>query len=1177
MNSYKIRISSIAVVLWVIAGFSTKLCAQSELIVKRYDDKNGCLHLRSPATDKNGITFGFSGDRSLNVIYLFDGKEFKEKAIPSTTFGDVLTTHGLSSYKNLSTVSQQGEIWFGLDNGVYKLENQTPVFKYNSENGLSGDTILAVEASDSGLYIATNLGIDFVDLRNNLGKVFSVEKFKQNLLDGPNSGTSDPKLVLHPIPNGGVFFGSCNRVSAEILIKRAEFRSGSLKKETIYKARASSRFRYRVSDHGLILFNKPTKGDNDYAISLLTWSGTIKSFDPGYERYYGENRNGELYLGIRSAEQQDSFHVFRGIPAQFVTDKGLFKYPEKIAETFYGDHLQLENSILNNSKTTLLFGPSNIVNANDFYNNLNLNGDFAFKDSKDGHCWAINWGARVMYEIKEAAHVQFVKEDEPSHGIFLLKVMNDSTAVIIPNSADNQSLWLYKNHEIVDKTFFSHIKGGVFNFEEKTPENETWFLTSNGELYQLLDDLTCVKKGDGIDEFSKGRKDTFYIIKDTILIQVDHNLNELKRTKCPVDVYDVDEILQMTNGTLVMHDYNEFVIIPVNEKSKTLTEFDTKLDLEAFYFDEQYCWFYLKDSTVCFDGNVFTKDSNEKGGLRRLYCEQSEYFYGIPDDAGKIKEIKWLREKEEQILKLPFELNYERCELFYEGGELFLLYDYIELYRYSEEYGTFYRTYNIGGKAETWYAALMGRKFSFFCFGDYLINIDIDKVPPAKSPLIVRSIKVDEKNRSLDSEISFASNQSIEVELFVSDSKFSDKVRYQYMLEGYTKKWSEFSANNIVYFNQLPPGTFKLKMRAKNEQGIVSDIVEKTIVVTPLWYQTKWMYTVYFLGLLLVIYIAIRINSVRLKKANEKLQKLVSERTIDLKNANEELNQTNEEISAQRDQIEAQKQVVEKSHKEVQSSINYAKRLQDAILPSFEEVNQHIANNFILFQPKDVVSGDFYWFEKVGNHLFVAAADCTGHGVPGAMVSVVCANALNRCVLEFGLTKPSEILDRTRELVVQTFAKRGEDVKDGMDISLVRIPFSVTKTEELNNETAVKLMWSGANNPIYIKRKSAEEIEIIKGDREPIGYAQEMTPFENHVISLVKGDLIYLFSDGYADQFGGPKEKKLGYKTFRKMLVEHSAKPMEIQKEILSKSFDEWIEQGTDEQIDDVCIIGVSL
>lgn len=284
--------------------------------------------------------------------------------------------------------------------------------------------------------------------------------------------------------------------------------------------------------------------------------------------------------------------------------------------------------------------------------------------------------------------------------------------------------------------------------------------------------------------------------------------------------------------------------------------------------------------------------------------------------------------------------------------------------------------------------------------------------------------------------------------------------------------------------------------------------------------------------------------------------------------------------------LEDQKQQIESNHKEIQDSITYAKRIQTAILPSDALFKKHFPNSFIMYLPKDIVAGDFYWMTEMDGKVFLAAADCTGHGVPGAMVSVVCHGALNRSVREYGLRKPCEILDKTRQLVIDTFEQNEENVKDGMDISLACFDF--------NN---MKLEWAGANNPLYIlrhselKRSESEEsgklensdssipqndefsIEITKGDREPIGYTENPTPFTTHQFGLQKGDTVYLFTDGYADQFGGLEGKKIGYKLFRDKLVELSTLEMDQQKIELESFFTSW--KGDEEQVDDVCVIGI--
>lgn len=265
-------------------------------------------------------------------------------------------------------------------------------------------------------------------------------------------------------------------------------------------------------------------------------------------------------------------------------------------------------------------------------------------------------------------------------------------------------------------------------------------------------------------------------------------------------------------------------------------------------------------------------------------------------------------------------------------------------------------------------------------------------------------------------------------------------------------------------------------------------------------------------------------------------------------------------IESQKHEVEEQKEIVEEKNKEITDSINYAKRIQQAILPPPRIFKEVFNNSFILYKPKDIVAGDFYWMEVVGDWAIFSAADCTGHGVPGAMVSVVCHNALNRSVREFGLTDPGKILDKTRELVIETFAKSDQEVRDGMDISLCAY-----------NKKSKELKWAGANNPLWLLRGS--EWTELKPDKQPIGKYESSALFTTNELQLNDGDQFYIFTDGYADQFGGPKGKKFKYKPFQELLLENAQLPMSDQSSRLNVVFEEW--RGDLEQVDDVCVIGV--
>jgi len=284
-----------------------------------------------------------------------------------------------------------------------------------------------------------------------------------------------------------------------------------------------------------------------------------------------------------------------------------------------------------------------------------------------------------------------------------------------------------------------------------------------------------------------------------------------------------------------------------------------------------------------------------------------------------------------------------------------------------------------------------------------------------------------------------------------------------------------------------------------------------------------------------------------------------------------------EAVENQKQKIEIQHLKLEETHKEIADSINYAKRIQQAILPSSKQTKELLINSFILYKPKDVVAGDFYWLEQAGDQVLFAAADCTGHGVPGAMVSVVCNNALNRSVREYGLIEPGEILDKAREIVIEEFGKSDEEVKDGMDIALCSLPYPVSSLKKNEGKT-IEFKYAGAHNPLWIIRTSPDggqdgEVIETKADKQPIGTFDKQKAFTTHTIELQEGDVIYVFSDGYVDQFGGDRGKKFKTKAFRKLLLSIQDKSMETQRELIDSAFETW--RGDLEQIDDVCVIGV--
>ncbi len=259
---------------------------------------------------------------------------------------------------------------------------------------------------------------------------------------------------------------------------------------------------------------------------------------------------------------------------------------------------------------------------------------------------------------------------------------------------------------------------------------------------------------------------------------------------------------------------------------------------------------------------------------------------------------------------------------------------------------------------------------------------------------------------------------------------------------------------------------------------------------------------------------------------------------------------------------QAQKTIIELKNKDILESITYAKRIQQAILPNEKHWLKLLPNSFIYYSPKDIVAGDFYWIEENDNYVYVADADCTGHGVPGAMVSVICSTALTKSVTEDKLTDTDKILNRTREIVLEKLSKNEENIQDGMDVCIIRI--------EKNN--LFKIQYSGANRPLYLVNPQNKLIEI-KPNKQPIGKFDNIQPFTKHELTLESNSMMYLVTDGFADQFGGEKNKKFSMATLKNLMIQLAPLDLLSQKKYFENSLLSW--KKDNEQTDDITLIGI--
>lgn len=384
-----------------------------------------------------------------------------------------------------------------------------------------------------------------------------------------------------------------------------------------------------------------------------------------------------------------------------------------------------------------------------------------------------------------------------------------------------------------------------------------------------------------------------------------------------------------------------------------------------------------------------------------------------------------------------------------------------------------------------------------------------------------------------------------------------ENIRYRYMLKNYDYDWSRPTPTPEVTYSNLPPGKYSFVLEISHKSGVWtgSENAVYSFTIRPPFWETWW-----FIGSAIIVIVSsigyyIKARLSKLQKDKERLEKEVIKRTATIQ-------LQKEEIETQRDYVIIQRDQIAKQNKDITSSIQYASRIQNALYPPIEQMKSILGDCFILLRPQDIVSGDFYWATQKDENVLLAVADCTGHGVPGAFMSVLGLSLLNKIVSEVPCCRPEEMLNRMREEIKEALRQTGktDEAKDGMDMALV----------QFNRKNKI-LHFAGANNPAFIVRDN--NLIVLKENRMPIGIYPKEREFDGQQFPIKPGDILYLFTDGYSDQFGGPSFRKFMMKNFKELLVSISNKPLEEQHEILNNTMDEW--KNDNHQNDDILVIGV--
>jgi ligand-binding sensor domain-containing protein/serine phosphatase RsbU (regulator of sigma subunit) len=420
------------------------------------------------------------------------------------------------------------------------------------------------------------------------------------------------------------------------------------------------------------------------------------------------------------------------------------------------------------------------------------------------------------------------------------------------------------------------------------------------------------------------------------------------------------------------------------------------------------------------------------------------------------------------------------------------------------------------------------------------------------------------------------------------------KIHFKYKLEKFDKQWIDAHGERKAVYTNIPPGTYTFKVIASNNDGVWNENGAKlTIVVLPHFWQTRWFWALVILLITLLVVGIYRWQISKVKQRNEELEKLVAQRTSEITQKNTQLVLTNAKLEQQTEEILSQQEVIatntkqlhlafsEIQHKNVNitASIQYAKRIQDAMLPVESYIHQYLPESFVFFKPRDIVSGDFYWFSTIVNEtnqeiekLVLAAADCTGHGVPGAFMAMAGNAYLSQIVNLQGYTNPSEILQWLHKSIRNALKQGDSDNRDGMDIAICTI--------ELPTKT---ILYAGAQNPLIVIRQNPDAthtFEEIKANKTPVGGSwgknNEDRNFDTQTIVLDDRKIVcYIFSDGFQDQFGGEFNKKFTKKRLYALLDEIYCLPFEEQKEKLENSLTTW--QQKEQQLDDILVLGFSV
>ena len=1070
---------------------------------------------------------------------------FKDAAINNTQYLDV--DQGMSfSYLLCSYQDKNGNLWFGTYGGGVSMYDGESFTHFTKNEGLSNDMILTILQDKNGnMWFGTEGGglnkydgKSFTHFTTNEGLsnniVCSILEDKHgNLWFGTWGGgvvKYDGKKWVHYTTKEGL--------SSNIILSIVEDKKGFLW--------------FGTSNGGVI------KHDGK------SWTHFTRKDGLSHNSVWSilEDHSGNLWLGTNGG----GVNKFDGKQfTHFTTKEGLSN--------------NIVRSIVQDKSGNLWLGTNgggvNKFNGHSFTHftiNEGLSNDIVRSILEDDseNLWFATWGGGVIkYNPKSFNH--FTKKDGLSHNVVLTTLEDKNGNLWF--GTDGGGLSMYDGENFIHFTtknglsndhvssiiedqsgnlWFGTIGGGVNKFDG---QKFTHFTTKNGlsnnSIWSILEDhrgnLWFATAGGGVNKFD-GESFTHFTTNEglsnnqTATLLEDKNGNLWIGTSGKgVTKYDGQSFTHYTTKEGLSN--NE--VISIFEDRKGNLWFGTWGGGVNMYDGESFTHFTKKEGlndnivwSIQEDKNNNIWLSTEKG-LNELkfieYYENEKSKGSKKRTKGKFKINSF--EKNDGLKGLDFYINSvcldSRNRLWWGSGKSLTMLDLNE-----------YNTTNCSPEISLNSLEINQKLIDYRNIQDSLNQIKFSGVPLFKNYPNNLVLPYDQNHLTFH--------------FSAIDWSAPHKIQYSYFMEGISTKWSNPSYETKADYRNIPYGSYNFKVRAIGSSGEWSEPFEYTFEVKPPWWHT-WIARIgYGFTALIIVFGFTRWRTAKLKDRQKELE-------TEIKIATEEILEQKEVAERAHKEAELQKKQIEEAHKEIKDSINYAERIQRSFLATDEILNENLNEYFVFYQPKEVVSGDFYWAGDLANGNFaISCADSTGHGVPGAIMSIINISGIEKAV-ENGFTKAGEIFNQARRTIVDRLKKDGsiEGGKDGMDASLLIL-----------NPERSKLEYVAANNPIWIIRDG--ELINIKAEKMPVGkHSNDHVPFKGGEFELKKGDIIYAMTDGFQDQFGGPKGKKFMVKKMKEYVISISHFSMQEQNEKIMKTFTDW--KGEIEQVDDVCIIGVKI